>query len=143
MGTEPNPGGKKEDRALSVGTVLYVEDDLTVRSALAEVLETLGGHKVLVAGDGPEALRLLEDAGAVDLLLADIILPGGMNGVELAKTIQQSRPGTRVLLMTAYLEEELGRRGITRNGFPVLYKPVPVKELAGAIGKVLESGNEG
>jgi len=142
MGLESRPGRKREGGAPSVGTVLYVEDDADVRGAFANALERLG-YGVLAAGDGPEALRLLEDAGAVDLLLTDIILPGGMNGVDLAQTVQKSSPGTGVLLITACSEDELARRGISVTGFPVLHKPVRAKELAEAIGEVLDGGNGG
>ncbi len=81
--------------------ILVVDDEADVRALTAEMLEE-DGHVVLVAADGAEALRVLEER-PVDLLLADYVMPG-MNGVELMRRAVQARPGLRVMLVTGYAE---------------------------------------
>jgi CheY-like chemotaxis protein len=96
-GETPAPAGSRAE------TVLVVEDSAEVRAYSAEVLRELG-YRVLEASDGPSALDLLErPAGArVDLLFADVILPGGMTGTALAERARALRPRLKVLFTTGY-----------------------------------------
>jgi two-component system cell cycle response regulator CpdR len=84
------------------------------------------GFGVLTAGDAYDAIRILAER-PVDLLFADIILPG-MDGVQLAKQARQMRPGIKVLFTTGYAQKAF-ERGAVRQG-NVLFKPVRERELA-------------
>jgi PAS domain S-box-containing protein len=126
-----------EARPLETGkTVLLVEDDEGVRQ-VAESLLTELGCSVVTADDGPGALRLLEHAHQVDLLVTDVVMPGGMSGVELAQTARQTRPDLKVLLSTGYAGDRLEEAA--NQGWSVLRKPYQAKELSDAIKQALVS----
>ena len=82
---------------LRPATVLVVEDDLHLLEAAVETLQSLG-YKVLTARDGAQALRNLELGESIDVLFTDVVMPNGMNGVELAREARRLRPSLRVLL---------------------------------------------
>ncbi len=81
-----------------VATVLVVEDNTEVLGATVELLER-PGSRVFYAKNGRDALTLSEKADRIDLLSTDVVMPGGMNGVDLARAIQRTRPTTRVIFM--------------------------------------------
>lgn len=92
-------------------TILLVEDEAAVRNLAVRVLRRTG-YLVLEAGDGDEALRVAAaHAGAIDLLISDLIMPG-VDGPTLAATLGRDRPDMRVLLMSGYMEEDLAGRGV-------------------------------
>ena len=82
-------------------TILLVEDEAAVRDTTKKILDRLG-YRVLVAEDGPATLAILSSAKRVDLLLSDIILPGGVNGIDIFNRSQELRPSLKCLLMTGY-----------------------------------------
>jgi CheY-like chemotaxis protein len=84
-------------------TILLVEDEAFVRKVTAEVLES-AGYRLVIAGDSREALAYRGHLAPVDLLLADVIMPG-MSGRELAAELTSFYPSTRVLLMSGYAEQ--------------------------------------
>ena len=91
-------------------TVLIVEDQDTVRQLAAKVLKQ-HGYCTIEAASGSEAVLLLQRPGTtIDLLLTDVILPG-INGRELADRIRSQIPTVKVLFMSGYAGDELGRRG--------------------------------
>src|SRR5258706_11985679 len=87
-------------------TVLLVEDDSVVRKFIVATLER-EDLIVLPACDGAEALEILRTRMKVDLLLTDVQLETGMDGIELAELIIQERPGTKVLVMSCYPDREI------------------------------------
>ena len=94
----------KEDiapRIVSAAAILVVEDDLDVRETIVEMLSDLG-YRTLVATSGPDALAILRNKTAVDLLFSDVIMPAGMNGIELARTARRLRPELKILLSSGY-----------------------------------------
>ncbi len=117
-------------------TILYVEDDERVRKALLKVLDILG-YRVLSAENAIEAMKFLDAAEKFDLLLSDIVMPGGMSGVDLADKVRKTRPEIPILLITAYSDEELQRHAINRMSYTVLRKPVQIKALAEALAAAL------
>ncbi|MBR0953818.1 hybrid sensor histidine kinase/response regulator [Bradyrhizobium canariense] len=110
-------------------TVLVVEDDPFVRSYAVMSLESLG-YQVISAVDGKEALQKLAAAPHVDLLFTDIVMPGGVNGWELAGLARKAKPDLRVLLTSGYALETLAANGHIRQGALILEKPYRKAELA-------------
>ncbi len=112
--------------------ILLVEDDAEVREAVQFAL-TDAGHRVHVASDADEALATLDSAGPLDMLLCDVVLPGGMDGLELADAARRRRPHLRVLLASGYGAEGLAQRN---HGYEVLTKPFSQAELMRRVGEM-------
>ena len=116
-------------------TILVVEDNDAVRSAAVELLGELG-HAVISAGDGPEAVAILESRGAdIDLLFTDVVLPGGMTGVDLARVAVTIVPELRVLFTTGYARNAFDDGDLTMGA--VLPKPYTFAGLAAQIAATL------
>lgn len=114
--------------------VLLVEDDASVGEMVEAMLCDLG-HEVLRAEAAAPALTILEDSGRIDLMLTDLIMPGGMNGVELAHAAVALRPGLPVILTSGYTGETLG--AAAEAPWPLLAKPYPAEALAAVIDAVM------
>jgi PAS domain S-box-containing protein len=127
-----------ENEALPKGaeTVMIVEDDPFVRSCAALRLESLG-YSVISAVDGTEAVQKLRAGIRVDILFTDIVMPGGINGWELADLARQLRPGLPVLLTSGYALETLVKHGRLRAGAVVLTKPYRKADLARRLREVV------
>jgi CheY-like chemotaxis protein len=110
-------------------SVLVAEDDPFVRSYAVTCLSSLG-YRVIEAVDGREALQKLNDGAHADLLFTDVVMPGGLNGWELAERARQIRPGLKVLLTSGYALETLAERGRLPAGVIILNKPYRKAELA-------------
>jgi PAS domain S-box-containing protein len=121
------PGGSR--------TILVVEDEADVRNLVRRQLESLG-HRVLVAKAADEALRLIEGAGAPNLLLTDVVLATGMNGIELANAARALRPGLPVIFMSGYTAVPEAQRRIRETGAPLLPKPFSTLQLDRAVNAV-------
>jgi CheY-like chemotaxis protein len=97
---------------------------------IAGVLIDLG-YTVLQAQDGPEALRLLECAGRIDLLVTDVGLPGGLNSRQVADAARVRRPALRVLFITGFsYSSELGRGDALEPGMEIMRKPFTLDAFA-------------
>jgi CheY-like chemotaxis protein len=116
--------------------VLLVEDDPLVRAQAARLLSALG-HRVTVAQDGPSALNALKAAPDVALLMTDVVMPGGMNGRELAGWARAQRPSLKVLLTSGYSEDTAPREGSLARGAKFLAKPYRRAQLAAAVSEAL------
>jgi CheY-like chemotaxis protein len=125
-----SPGGDE--------TILVVEDDGDVRNYLVTVLRRLG-YNVLEAIDGPAALEVMADAGAIDLLLTDMILPRGMNGRDVASAFHDRYPSSGVLYSSGYTREVLNRRGGFDDDATLMNKPYQTPALARRVREVLDS----
>jgi CheY-like chemotaxis protein len=119
-------------------TVLVVEDDPFVRSYAVMRLQSLG-YSVVAAVDGKDALDKLRTDIRVDVLFTDIVMPGGINGWNLAELAQQMRPGLPVLLTSGYALETLIKHGRHREGAVVLTKPYRKADLALRLREVLKA----
>jgi CheY-like chemotaxis protein len=113
-------------------TVLLVEDNPEVASATTGLLEQLGCH-VQCAGSAEAALLALERDPTIDLVFTDIVMPGRMDGLALARAIREKRPGLPVLLATGYSD---ALRNVSW-GFPVLRKPYEIGELSRALSTLM------
>jgi PAS domain S-box-containing protein len=121
-------------------TVLVVEDDHDVRAYTVEVLRELG-YRVLEAHDGATASRLLErqDTGRIDLLFTDVVLPGGMNGEQVAARARDLRPGLKVLFTTGYARNAIVHHGRLDPGVRLVTKPFTFADLAAKVRDLLDT----
>jgi two-component system NtrC family sensor kinase len=113
----------------AAGTVLLVEDNEEVADVATAYLEELG-YRVKSASGAQAGLDLLETEKSVDIVFSDILMPGGMNGLELAATVRKRFPDITVLLTTGYSS---GAQDAVRQGFEVLQKPYDLAGLARAL----------
>jgi signal transduction histidine kinase len=110
-----------------IGHVLLVEDDDEVAALVGEMLTQLG-FEATRAASGVAALGALTNGRAVDLVFSDIMMPGGMNGVDLAREVKRRRPGLPILLTTAYAAAS--RHDAEAEGIALLPKPYRLEDLA-------------
>ncbi len=121
--------------------ILVVDDDEAVHRVIANQLE-LDGHNVRVAGDAEEALALLQEGAPPELVIADIIMPGAMQGYDLAVRIQQRYPGLPVLLMSGYDSAANREKLATIGDVPFLQKPINLRTLRTVVGQALENPDQ-
>jgi nitrogen-specific signal transduction histidine kinase/CheY-like chemotaxis protein len=119
-------------------TILVVEDDDSLRGYASEILEELG-YRVLSAGDGVAALEILSREDRIDLLLTDVVMPGGLNGRQLADKATFLRPFLRVLYMTGYTRNAIIHRGRLDAGLNPISKPFSFEELAAKVRQRLDA----
>jgi PAS domain S-box-containing protein len=118
-------------------TILVVEDDDDVRTYSVESLRELG-YRVVEAHDGLSALRLLERQPRVDLLFTDVVLPGGMNGAQLAAQACADRGSLKVLFTTGYARNAIIHHGRLDRGVHLISKPFSIQELAARVRDLLD-----
>jgi CheY-like chemotaxis protein len=105
-----------------------VEDESEVRAVVRRQLESMG-HRVLVAEGPNEALLLIQGPGAPDVLLTDVVLGSGMNGIELAAAARRMRPELAVIFMSGYTAIAEAQQRIRETGAPLLSKPFTSPQL--------------
>jgi CheY-like chemotaxis protein len=110
-------------------TVLVVEDDPLVRAYVNTQLQSLG-YKTLSAGNGVEALAIADSGAAFDLLFTDVIMPGRLNGRQLAGEIALRHPSLKVLFTSGYTENAVVHHGRLDSGVLLLAKPYRKVDLA-------------
>ena len=118
-------------------TILIVDD----REDVAELARTIlrdFGYTTLVASNAREALEILDSSERIDLLFTDLIMPGGMNGVLLAREARRRQPKLKVLLATGYAEASLERTDIGGSEFDLLNKPYRRTELVRRVRAILD-----
>ena len=118
--------------------VLVVDDESELLEVAVNYLEEMG-FEVLAATDGLHALQTLRANPDIELLLTDIVMPGGMNGVELANKIREERPDLKLLYMSGYPSGVLAERSGTTLDAPLITKPYTREKLATAIDEVLHA----
>jgi PAS domain S-box-containing protein len=123
-------------------TILVVEDDALVQGYVIAQLGGLG-YRTLVASDGAAALALVDQGIEFDLLFTDMIMPGGMNGRELAEAVLKRRGGVKVLYTSGYTDNAIVHEGRLDPGVALLRKPYRKSDLAKKIREVLGSGSLG
>ncbi len=119
-------------------TVLVVDDEASLRMLIVEVMQGLG-YATLEAGDGADALRILESNQRIDLLLTDVGLPGGMNGRQVADAARTLRAGLKVLFITGYAENAVLSHGHLAPGMHVMTKPFEMDALANRVKALIEA----
>ena len=119
-------------------TILLVEDDEDVRRFSSEVLSE-HGYTVHTAFDGASALRLLDAESAIALLFTDVVLPGGMNGRQLADEAVRRRPGLKVLYATGYTRNAIIHQGRLDAEVELLTKPFTAEAMARKVRQLLDA----
>ncbi|TCO75541.1 hybrid sensor histidine kinase/response regulator [Chromatocurvus halotolerans] len=124
---------------LASGTerILVVEDDELVRKHVATQLASLG-YEIREAASAAEALALIESGWTADLLFTDVVMPGGMNGKQLADEALLRQPGLRVLFTSGYTEDAIAHQGRLDPGVHLLSKPYRRADLVAKIREALE-----
>ncbi|MDR6820109.1 signal transduction histidine kinase/ActR/RegA family two-component response regulator [Neorhizobium sp. 2083] len=117
-------------RPASAGSVLLVEDDDEVAALVSEMLDDLG-YQVVRAATAAAALGALANGRQVDVVFSDIMMPGGMDGVELAKEIRSRRAELPILLTSGY--SEAAKQAAEAQGIRILRKPYQLAELSEAL----------
>ncbi|HEV2566591.1 MAG TPA: PAS domain S-box protein [Microvirga sp.] len=112
----------------SAGTVLIVEDEPAVLEVASDIFDSLG-YDVVTATDANEALKVLDGNPSIDVLFSDVIMPNGMNGVELSKKAREMRPALKILLASGYPMSALPSDGLGA-GVSFISKPYRWTELA-------------
>ncbi|MBP2561914.1 signal transduction histidine kinase/ActR/RegA family two-component response regulator [Neorhizobium galegae] len=125
-------------RAEPAGNILLVEDDDEVAALVAEMLDELG-FQVVRAATAAAALGALANGRTVDLVFSDIMMPGGMNGVELAKEIRLRRNDLPILLTSGY--SEAAKQAAEAQGIKILRKPYQLAELEEALRRTMAGGD--
>jgi PAS domain S-box-containing protein len=129
---EPIPGGSEQ--------ILVVEDNEDLLEATSEMLTTLG-YRVLRAQNGAQALQILESNREVELLFSDVVIPNGMNGVELAREARRLNKDIKVLLTSGYAEDVMERHRAVGE-FPIIDKPFRLRDLARRLRSILHEAVE-
>jgi PAS domain S-box-containing protein len=122
----------KVEGGFALGRVLLVEDDYLVAELAAGMLNELG-FEAVVTHSAKEALERLSADQRPTLVFTDVVMPGGISGIELAQKVRERFPELPVLLTTGYSEQVAGT-----HGFPVLQKPYELETLAAALAKLLK-----
>ena len=117
-------------------TILVVEDDKLVRDYVLTQLHSLG-YVTLNAANAAEALAIVAAGNPFDLLFTDVIMPGSMNGRQLANELQKTRPGLKVLFTSGYTENAIIHHGRLDSGVLLLAKPYRKSDLAAMVRKAL------
>jgi PAS domain S-box-containing protein len=118
-------------------TILVVEDDRLVREYVLTQLRSLG-YVTLEAGNAAEALTIVEAGHRFDLLFTDVIMPGSMNGRQLADAVCKQRPDVDVLFTSGYTENAIIHHGRLDSGVLLLAKPYRKSDLARMIRKAID-----
>ncbi|KQO95648.1 ATPase [Methylobacterium sp. Leaf92] len=133
----PGPVGAIPLRRAGEGeTVLLVEDDEQVLGMAVESLEELR-YRVIVTRNAAEALEHLHGVERIDILFSDVVMPGGMNGSQLAVEARRVRPDIKILLTSGYVANLDEGQVIGQGELPVLNKPYRRDELARSLRLVL------
>jgi CheY-like chemotaxis protein len=129
--TTQTTSGQEQVSLMGSGTVLLVEDNPEVATASTGLLEQLG-YNVRWAADASAALAELEKDG-IDIVFSDVVMPGKMDGIGLAKTIRERNPQIPILLVSGYSAS--AQAGGSQ--FPILRKPYQLHELSRELQKLI------
>ena len=117
--------------------ILVIEDDFDVRDLVAKLLKSLG-YRVVVVASAAAAQKVLAEGPPVDLMLSDVVLPGGISGPEFAKQARASHPGLKIIFMSGYPAEAARRAGFLGGDSVLLMKPFEMQKLAKALREALD-----
>jgi CheY-like chemotaxis protein len=119
-------------------TILVAEDDPRVRRVSVRRLQDLG-YRVIEVDNGPAALEVLRREGDVDLLFTDVVMPGGMSGIDLARKAREFRPALKVVFTSGYAEQAIIESGMPTVQTGWLAKPYNSRDLAAKMRELLDA----
>jgi len=117
-------------------SILITDDDASLRETLREVFEPQG-FRTLQAGDGQEALDMLQHGEEIHVMLLDMHMPR-LTGLETIRLVKQLRAGLPCILMSACADESLIREALSAQAYTVLTKPVTRRGVLDNVGQALE-----
>jgi DNA-binding NtrC family response regulator len=122
-------------------TILVVDDEPTVRTLIADMLAA-SGHTCITAATGIDAIRIVEaDVIHIDLVLSDVMMPGELDGFQLAERVKELKPDAEVLLISGYVEPDTAA-AIARRGIRVLRKPFRQQHLVDAVDQLFRARDQ-
>ena len=133
----PAPPSRRP-RARPGETVLVVDDEVTIRMLVADALRDRG-YAVMEAADGVAGLEVLQGNPAIDLVVTDVGMPGGLNGRQLADAARAMRPALKVLLITGYAEKAVVGDTALEDGIEVMTKPFALDALGMRIRSMIDA----
>jgi PAS domain S-box-containing protein len=133
------PAKPAENPAIVRSGVVLIVDDEAELVEIAVTYLAARGYTVLTAHDAKEALRVVEQHGKVDAMVTDIVMGGGMDGMELAQAVRALSPRTRVVYSSGFPADALSERSLPLAGSLVLQKPYRLAELAASVDQALTS----
>jgi signal transduction histidine kinase/HAMP domain-containing protein/ActR/RegA family two-component response regulator len=146
--TDEVPTAAKEEKTFTspvvtggTETVLIVEDEPILREMARDILEECG-YQIIEASSGKEALEVWNrHASKIDLLLTDMVMPGGVSGVDLAERLQASQPRLRIVFTSGYAANEVNREVLAKTSARFLPKPYTHDELAQTVRECLDNSD--
>ncbi len=117
--------------------VLLMEDDPEVRRLILSMLTKLD-YQIIEAANGEQAMAAHDGNAGFELLLADVVLPGGMTGVDIAKEVTQRLPDIKILLVSGHPDDILAQCGPLATVLRMLRKPIQMEDLAHSLREVLD-----
>jgi PAS domain S-box-containing protein len=130
------PSSSTIDAPLGDERIFVVEDNPNVRRTVLRQLEDLG-YSTIEAEDGPQALAMVRDGLQFDLLLSDVVMPGGLTGYQLAEQMKSLKPELKVLFTSGYTEVSERSADAAATG-PLLSKPYRKQDLGRAVRAILD-----
>lgn len=131
------PTSSQPPSARGTERILLVDDEASVRSVVRLMLERLG-YRVIEAGNGAEALGIVETSlERIDLILTDVVMPE-LHGGDLGEALMAREPWRRVLYMSGYTADDITTRGLAQPGTALLKKPFTPDGLARAVRELLD-----
>jgi len=139
---DEQPAEQTADLAVRGGTetILVVEDEQLVRDLVCNLLRGYG-YRILAAASGAQALEVWrENRSQISLVVTDVVMPGAVNGRELAERLWLDRPDLKVILTSGYSADVAGREWVVGHGLNYLQKPYHPRSLALAVRACLDGG---
>lgn len=138
-GQKPSETQEPPSRSVGTETILLAEDEPSLREMVEEVLQ-LQGYRVLTAASGPAAMEVWHrEHRRIDLLLTDMVMPGGMMGTDVAAELRRANPDLKVIYTTGYSPGVAGSRSSLEEGVNFLPKPYSPGKLAAIVRKCLDA----
>jgi PAS domain S-box-containing protein len=134
---QPESSPRPERVGPASETILVVEDEEAAREVLCDYLEW-HGYKVLRARNGVEGLNICRKQPAIDLIVSDVIMSGGMSGTEMAAQIRKRDPHMKLLFVSGYSDDALLHHGVFDSGVAFLQKPFKMTDLLKQLRRILD-----